>query len=258
MADQCELDENEPNYPYDVQTFNFIGTLKDRILAYSRWHGVPPIAVAGSIADEYNILRGNVRRWNWLQDAVFKRTPSFFIELEHRLGLPWKLDAPRNDIGPGNLNMATARDIYKEYGLRYPDFVEMGPALDAWQRQHSGRPPSLLQKYGAFQVYRGGSPLPKELSDWADVVDFILSPQGTVVIATLVIRKGQQELAPWLGGRPPEIREALLVTYYKQGPSFVARYVARLAKDRNSVIVPGEGCRVYHQREAFKRALQLK
>jgi uncharacterized membrane protein len=87
-----------------------------------------------------------------------------------------------------------------------------------------------------------------------------LSEQGTVIVATLVILKGKHELAPWLAGRTPQIQEALLVTYFKQGPSFITRYKARLRADaRASVtLIPGEGCRVFHQREQFKAALGIR
>ena len=78
-----------------------------------------------------------------------------------------------------------------------------------------------------------------------------------MVIATLVIRKAKRELSHWLVGRTPEIQEALLITYYKQGPSFIARFSARLSANPGAVLVPGEGCRAFHQRDAFKRALQL-
>lgn len=66
-----------------------------------------------------------------------------------------------------------------------------------------------------------------------------------------------EDLKNYLRGRPSEIQEALLVTYFKQGPSFIHRYkekVDRLASKAGE-IKPGEGCGVYHQRARLLAAL---
>ena len=216
---QCKIERDEPNYPYDQETFGFISGLAPQIKTYSIRYNVPPIAVAGSIADEYNVQRGGRRIWDWFQDhVVFVHMPSALIGLDFTLGFKSRLlNATRNDIGPGNINIATARQIY-------------------------------LESPRAF---------PKALNSWAAVVEYILTAQGTVVVAALVIHKGKRDLAQWLAGRAPEIQEALLVTYFKQGPSFINRFKARLAANPGAVLVPGEGCRVFHQRAAFKTALGL-
>jgi hypothetical protein len=220
-ATECTVDTNEPNYPYDQNTFGLITRLAAQIKQVSAKHGVPPIAVAGSIADEYNVQRGIRKIWDWFQDSVvFTYLPASFIGFDFGVGINSKaFNATRNDIGPGNINIGTAREMY------------------------------LLYK-NAF---------PRELDDWAQLVDFILTERGTVIVAALVIRKGKSDLAPWLAGRSPEIQEALLVTYFKQGPRFIARYKAHLRErgHSGSVMVPGEGCRVFHQRGRFKTALGL-
>ena len=218
---ECKIETDEANYPYDNHTFGLISRLAHYIKSYSAKHGVPPIAVAGSIADEYNVQRGLRRLLDWFQDkVVLTNLPSAAIDLDEKAGFKSKfLNATRNDLGPGNINLATAREIYKRYKNDFPP----------------------------------------EAADWSELVDFILSDRGTALIATLVIRKGKQELAQWLSNRPIEIQEALLVTYYKQGPSYIARYKARLRSQAFSTatLVPGEGCRVFHQREKFKTALGL-
>lgn len=85
----------------------------------------------------------------------------------------------------------------------------------------------------------------------------VTSEHGSVVVATLVIKQGQQELARWLAGQPLEIQEALLVTYFKPGRSYLDRFKARLAANPSATLVPGEGCRVFHQRASFKAALRI-
>jgi hypothetical protein len=109
-----------------------------------------------------------------------------------------------------------------------------------------------------YQQYK--SDFPPGLDDWAELVDFILSEEGTAIVATLVIRQGKHDMAQWLAGRPPEIQEALLVTYFKQGPSYITRFKERLRRQAYSsaVLVPGEGCRVFHQRAQLKAALGIR
>jgi hypothetical protein len=65
---ECKIDADEPNYPYDAHTFALISSLANQIKNFSAKHNVPPIAVAGSIADEYNVQRGLRRVWDWFQD----------------------------------------------------------------------------------------------------------------------------------------------------------------------------------------------
>ena len=216
---ECKIDLNSSNYPYDDRTFALISALADQIKTYSAKLGVPPIAVAGSIADEYNVQRRGRRIWDWLQDrVVFTHMPAAWIGRDFRIGFKSRLlNATRNDIGPANINIATARQMYLEHRDEFP----------------------------------------AELDDWAELVKYILTDHGSVVVATLVIHKGRQELAPWLAGRPAEIQEALLVTYFKQGPSYITRFKDRLRTNPSAVLVPGEGCRVFHQRSAFKAALKL-
>jgi hypothetical protein len=219
-APQCRIDADEPNYPYDRQTFDLIAQLADQIRHCSAVHCVPPVAVAGSIADEYNVQRGLRRLWDWFQDrVVLQHMPAAWIARDFEIGFKSRLfNVTRNDIGRANINIATAREMYLKYRNAFP----------------------------------------KELGDWSELVDYILSDHGCVVVATLVISQGQQDLARWLVGRPLEVQEALLVTYFKQGPSYIDRFIARLASHPSAVLEPGEGCRVFHQRAAFLTALRLR
>lgn len=183
---------------------------------------MPAIAVAGSIADEYNVQRWP-RSWlDWLQDhAVISKLPSSWIGLDYQLGFKSKmLNATRNDLGPANINLQTAAQMFALYRDQFPMGVDT----------------------------------------WADLVDYIISEEGAVAVASLVIKKGLKDLAPWLSGRPAEIQGALLVTYFKQGVSFIDRFRSRLAQQApgtNVKLTPGEGCRVFHQRAALKGALGL-
>lgn len=56
------------NFPYDADTFHLIQQLSIPIRKYSQRFNVSPIAVAGSIADEYNTRRGIRVPIDWIQD----------------------------------------------------------------------------------------------------------------------------------------------------------------------------------------------
>jgi peptidoglycan hydrolase-like protein with peptidoglycan-binding domain len=56
------------NFPYDANTFQLISQLAFSIKMYSQKFNVPPVAVAGSIADEYNTRRGIRVPLEWIQD----------------------------------------------------------------------------------------------------------------------------------------------------------------------------------------------
>ncbi|MDB4985526.1 MAG: hypothetical protein JWN04_704 [Myxococcaceae bacterium] len=214
---ECEIDPSEKNFPYSTATFAAISALAPIILRWSKRLQVPGIAVAGSIADELNTRAGARAYLDWLQDyVVISSLPSFAIETDYRLGSSSKwLNATRHDLGKGNINLATAREIYE----RTPEFF------------------------------------PKSMQSWSELVAYLLTDEGTTLVAALVIKKAMAEMKDYLKGRTPEIQEAILVTYYKQGPRYIDRFRARLAQGRTATLVPGEGCRVYNQRAQLVKAL---
>jgi hypothetical protein len=216
---ECKIDNSEPNYPYDPATFALISHLSPFIKKYSARFAVPPIAVVGSIADEYNTQRGWKGWIDWIQDyVVISNLPSCTIELDYRAGTHSKfLNATRSDLGPANINLAIARQVYVQYQRLFP----------------------------------------KALDSWAKLVDYLISDEGAVVVSAIVIRKGMDEMSGYLVGQTPEIREALLVTYFKQGRPYIARYKARLSQSPGAKLVPGEGCRVFNQRAKLTAALGL-
>lgn len=216
MSDVCH--DPDENYPYSPETFALIKRLGPEIRTRSKQTGVPPIAVAGSIADEYNTRVGLRQFVDWFQDELLLNSllPSFAIEVDHRIGFESKmLNATMHDIGIGNIKVATARQMYEA-------------------------------NKSSFNA---------NLDEWSDLVDYILTDGGTIHIAALVIKQGMTELAGQLRDRPADVQEAILVTYYKQGPAYAKRFAERLRNAPKSTIQPGEGCRVFKQRTAFVEAI---
>jgi hypothetical protein len=219
-APSCEF--VSPNLAYSEETFKLVRELAPTIKRYSYQNGVPPIAVAGSIADEFNTRSGFRTVVDWFQDDVLLNwMPSMFIRVDVKLGFNTKLlNATKHDIGVGNIKLETGMAIFQRYRGKF----------------------------------RGN------LSDWSELVDYIRSKEGTVHIASLVIRRAQELLGPYITGYPDDLREAVLVTYYKQGDAYVHRFLnqpAAKAADTVKYIRPGEGCRVLVQRERFKALLGI-
>jgi hypothetical protein len=217
---QVGCDPPTENFPYDGITFGLIRQLATPIKMYSQRFNVPPIAVAGSIADEYNTRRGIRVPLNWIQDNIWV---NFATNLEFERDAKWgssrKLfNLTKHDVGLANVKVETAHQIYDEY-------------------RHT---------FSRYDL------------DYEDIVDYIRTDNGTVHVATLVIKKAAQELKPFSQGMSEEKAEGLYVTYYKQGPAYVSRFRSARALDPLRRIEPGEGCRVVLQRKALQRALGIK
>lgn len=216
----CPKPDGE-NYPYSDDTFKLITKLAPTIKKYSRKYNIPPIAVAGAIADEYNTRGKYLRAFvDWGQDVFISLLSDRAIRLDHKVGVNSKwLNATKHDLGIGNIKLETAMKIYNYYKIIFG----------------------------------------KQINSWDDLVDYILTDEGTVHIASLVIRKAKFTMFPYFDSSySDEIKEALYITYYKQGESFVTRYKAKPPHERKKGITPGEGCRGFYQRDKFKTALGIK
>lgn len=207
------------NFPYRADTFSLIRRLSFTVNRYNRQYNVPPIAVAGAIADEYNTRIFPKSVIDWFQDEILINwMPSSFIALDAKIGLNSKwLNSTKHDIGIGNIKLETAKRIYERHNNRFG----------------------------------------KQIDNWDELVDYILTDKGTIHIASLVIKRAQFLFKPYIKNYPIELKEAVFVTYYKQGPIYLARFRSKPSRERNKGITPGEGCRTYYQRDEFKKALGI-
>lgn len=155
-------------------------------------------------------------RTNWVQDIYVNSVPNPFIVLDAYFNFNSKLlNATRNDIGIGNINVATANSIYNKYKSTFDN--------KNW--------------------------------NYSDIINYISSNEGTVHLATLVIKQAQELLKAEVKGYPDDMKEAVYVTYYKQGDSYIERFNLNKKRNKNSKIKPGEGCRVAGQRQAILNVL---
>jgi len=98
----------------------------------------------------------------------------------------------------------------------------------------------------------------KRIRNWEELVDYLRIDTGTVHLTALVIKRAQFLLGPYVKNYPVAVKEAVFITYYKQGPICLARFRSRPSHEKNRLIRPGEGFRTYHQRDEFKKVLGIK
>ncbi|BAP54430.1 hypothetical protein THII_0133 [Thioploca ingrica] len=182
------------NFPYTAETFSMIKQIAPLILKYSTQFNVPPVAIAGAIADEYNTRTGFKAIIDWFQDEVLLNwMPNLFIEIDAYVGFKSKLlNATQHDIGIGNIKLETAKKTYEKYKHKLPTQKDL---------------------------------------DYSALVDYIRTDQGTVYIAALVIKRAIEELNQYVNNYTEEHKEAIYITYYKQGPSYVSRFKNSLASN---------------------------
>lgn len=209
----CSCDTPSENFPYSDHTFELIREMAPEIDFYSQKFGVPPIAVAGAIADEYNTQKGVKGILDWFQDDVLLNfMPNFAIEFDAWIDADSKLlNATKHDLGVGNIKLKTAKTLYETHSNT---FAKIG-----W--------------------------------DYTDIVDYLRTRKGTAHMAALYISDAQEKLGDHIASLNQRNREAVLVTYYKQGPEYLKRFLESKQLEPDRVIKPGEGCRVCLQRDKF-------
>ncbi|WP_326981332.1 hypothetical protein VUJ46_13815 [Chryseobacterium sp. MYb264] len=217
----CNCPKPEENFPYSENTFNKIKEIAPLVEYYSNKYSVPPVAVAGSIADEYNIINESdkAKFINWLQDDILVNfMPNFAIEFDVYIGGTSKLNnAAKHDLGIGNIKLETAKKLYDQYKSEFK----------------------------------------RSDLNYKDIVNYIQSNEGTVHLATLVIKKAQGLFEKYVSGYCDCKKEAVYVTYYKQGDLYLKKFLTAKKNNPNHKISPGEGCRVSLQRKKIIKFFSL-
>jgi hypothetical protein len=275
----CICPKPKENYPFVDEVFEYIHKIAPAILKYSAKYDVPPIAVAGGIADEYN-TRYNPNNAgkpkpliDLLQDKVYPNLGAPYI---NERGIPFCVQVT-DGIGASGLT-------YCEY---FP-WVEAG--LDkTWldrkiQEQYDEivkrDPDNLGNKWRYVYMLAGGDfgkgnismrtaidlyddskkNDPNELADMtrAELMAYLVTDDGTANFAALMIRAGKKLMAKSLAGLPLRKQEAVLVSYFKQGAKYYTGpkgFLNKRGKNPANKIWAGEGCGVCYQRARFGKEL---
>jgi hypothetical protein len=214
-----EYPSDEQRRPYAKETLDKIGELAPFISGYSKKYGVPPLAVAGAIANEYDtrfdLTPKAVSHYDALQDWLVPRVTGERGPLTTRLDrnrlLPAYAGSPtwlNSDIGPANIHLATA--------------------LQLW---HSNP-----------------GELPASVHDYPSLARYVVSNEGTAQLAAKYISWAQREFDNSLGNtqRPlsPHDKAALYIDYFRKGPDrlhdqWVGRLQSEYGDDLANQLVSG-------------------
>lgn len=219
ICDLCPMPTE--NFPYKSETFKKISEISYYIKYFAQKYNIPEVAIAGSIADEYNSVNGSIV--DETQDWVVDLYPDFYIEITKNIIYEsefWtKIRNPTmNDLGIGNIKLDNAKKIY--------DLMPTEFAFIDW--------------------------------DYNDLVDYIHTNIGSVHFAALTIKIAKALLNKYIINYPDCAKEAVLVTFYKQGPRYFNKFYKKYKVDANTKIIPGEGRRVAFQRKRILQAINKK
>jgi hypothetical protein len=231
------------NYPFDEKTYEFLGKNKDAINGAADKFGVSPEAVAGAMGDEYN--RSNF--FDKYQDEYVKAFGSLEkIEDQIKAGVPkgfmGKKNVAGHDIGPGNIRVKTLHQMFV-------DRVEKGDLNDKLKKAMDGVIDSKASRD----------------EQWKQYVEYATTPEGTATLASAHLEDAAAKLAPHMEGLSQEEKDAVLVTYYKQGPDYLKKYQGKVSQytdkkagaDSKSYrpIKPGEGVGLLYQINKIRSAV---
>ncbi|AXQ30434.1 hypothetical protein D0B54_17900 [Solimonas sp. K1W22B-7] len=132
------------NTPYSTITLSKIAEMAPFIKGYAAKYNVPVLAVAGSIAEEYE-TRGSKMglkgMYDQYQDALIPYTPSISQvnkplaeAFDNRIS-PGYAGSPgflHNDLGPANVRMATATRLADKYPEDFPAYADNPRGLAAY------------------------------------------------------------------------------------------------------------------------------
>jgi|GEM_PF-2529042 len=214
----------EDNFPYKSKVFEKISEISDLVKYFAKKHSVPEVAVAGAIADEYNaVIKPGRNVIDWFQDGIVSLYPNIYIQITKDIlsesETITKLRNPTmNDLGIGNIKLQNAKTIYDLMPLEFQ----------------------------------------KRNWDYTDLVDYLNTNVGCVHFASLTIKIGQAIFNQYISNYSDCTKEAVLVTFYKQGPKYFNKFFKRLQNNTRANPLPGEGSRVAMQRNRILKALNTK
>jgi hypothetical protein len=271
------------NYPFDDKVFTYIHEIAPLILKYSAKYDVPPIAVAGGIANEYNtrfctgsyLFKGKFIV-DFLQDKVFPKIPAPYVDEK---GIPICFQAPDCGFSDGGWTYCEylpwidvgidKRWLESHIQEQYEQIVKMDPANMGNTRRYKywlaggdyGK--GNISMRTAIDLYEDSkkndsSELPYMTR--AQLMEYLVTDEGTANFAALTIRAGPKLMSKSLVGLPPRKQEAVLVTYFKQGPKYYIGpkgFLNARGKNPANKIWAGEGCSVCYQRERFGKELGI-
>ncbi|WP_293935778.1 hypothetical protein [Iodobacter sp.] len=239
----CTCPIPKDNYPFKPPVFEYLQSIQKWIKHYSSFYNVPPVAVAGSIADEYNTrfmedysaLKNTIdfgqdnttpnpavndEKWSQKIEDGYQKLKQKDPNNESRGWDDRLLNISAGDYGKANISLRTAIDLFEEHRKTF-----------AVNRQNMSR---------------------------GDLLKYLVTDEGTAQFTALAILDAQNSMFGVLSSLPPRKQESVLVTYFKQGPKYFRRYQEVVKNNATNKINPGEGCRTCYQRVQIGQAIGVK
>ena len=243
----CFCKEPVDNYPFQEPVFTWLSNISHLIMKYSNKFSVPPIAVAGALADEYNTrfmpdYSYAKKRLDYLQDNVIPKGK--YTEFEETVN-----------------NKKSSDDLEKQYQTikkNDPDDIKR----TTWDRvsntvagDYGKGNISLRTAYDMYDDKLDSFPNMSRL----DILRYLVTDEGTVHFAALMIKKAKDIMSGYVIDLPQRKQEAILVTYFKQGDKYRRKFLSiSLKNNPEARIKSGEGCRTCFQRKKISDAIGVK
>ena len=215
---------------YSQEAYHAVKKVASDIEKAAEKFGVHREAIAGAIWDEYSTYTNRlVKR---LGDEAQHRWASWMMSLdsvrEERMnGNTAPLSASRQDIGPGNVNVRTGLALFEKYVVQ----DKQDNPIKEYLHQFVDPAAPDAEKWEAYKKH------------------MMLTFQGTAYLAAAEMAGGRKELEPYMEGLCDEEKAAVLMTWYKQGPKYLERYLENVRAGKTSgPIQPGEGVGIIKER----------
>lgn len=234
----CTCPYPTENFPYREQVFKYLREIGPLVKKYSALYGVPAIAVAGSIADEYNTrfmpgYSAVKRGMDTYQDITL---PSTDVSQDDHL----------NAVIEHQYQALKQRDPGNTHRTDLDRLLLMNAAGDYGKGNISLR--TAIDLHGA---YPGDCPRMTRIQ----LVRYLTTDEGTTQYAALYVREAQGAMGRHLDVLPQRKREAVLVTYYKRGGAYYTNFLKDRGRNPVNKLRAWEGCRVCFQRKAIGEAI---
>lgn len=91
-----------------------------------------------------------------------------------------------------------------------------------------------------------------------DLLRYLVTDEGTVRFAAISIMLAQKTLQEYIKDLPPRKKEAVLVTYFKQGGNYKVKFLKKSQNKPGAQIKSGEGCRTCFQRNEIANCIGVE
>lgn len=211
----------------------YVSEFAPTIELVAQQRGIPPLALAGAIAEEYSSKEGIHAVIDTAQDLILPWVPEIAIDFARLPDFHNKLQNwIQHDISLANIKVRTA-----------------------------------LEQVEAGRLHVSGSP--KENPQVNLIIEYMLTNEGMIDTAGAVIQQGQELFGPYIASYDAGTQEAVLIDFYNIG--YETYYVGTVEDGQHKGFLPklaanplhrpcpdpvGDGCQTLQNRDALEAAYE--